>query len=481
MKKILAEIDRRNLFRYLGNSALCYPFMRTLLETQAFGAGNSKRALFYYYPTGVVGEYFHPKATGSNFEMPLTLAPMKALKDDIVVLNNINFAGPNGHDEGSFYCLTGGIKNVSLDNYLGDQFKAVQRSVYHGVSSGKFMGSGSQISYQSTDSSKPIGQQSAVARSIEDNPRKAFENLFNAPPGGGSGESSVVDSKKYGKSVLDYCLEETKSLQNKIGTLEKQKLDLHLASIRELERQIQATPNMPSGAACSKDVDFKGLENPEKDAINYYQDDKNYRAVGDVMIELTVQALACGVTNVAFLQFSHAQSPTNMGPTLGAEFAVGQHEVSHHNYNADSMLYFARMQVYFFEQYAKLISRLKSIPEGDKTLLYNTISLAFSEMGDPAQHENSRLGLILAGQAGGRLKTGQVVDALTRSSGMTIIKAANDAERRAREKAGMSGGTGVDGVCYNHVLITILQAMGLKDETFGNASYGKGPIPGLLT
>lgn len=482
MKNILKEIDRRNLFRYLGNSALAYPFLRTLFETQAFGANNSKRALFYYYPTGVVGKFFHPTMMGSNYDMPLTLAPMKALAGDIIVLNNINFAGPNGHDEGAGYCLTGNVKNsVSIESYLGEKFPSIKKSVYLGISAGKNMGSGSRMSFEAIDPKLPIGQQSGAPRSIEDNPRKAFESLFNAAPGGSKADAVVVDSRKYGKSILDYCLEDTKSLQNKIGTIEKQKLDIHMAAIRELERQIQSTPMMSTGAACTKEVDFSKLPSPGNgDALDYYQDDANFAKVGDIMLELTVQALACGITNVAYLQHSHDQCPTNMGPTLGAEYASGQHEVSHHDYDEKKMEHFAKIQVYFFTHYAKLISRLKEIPEGDKSLLFNTISMAFSEMGDPAQHENSRIGIILAGQAGGRLKTGQAIDAMTRTTGMTIVPAANDAERRRKESMGQGGGGPIPGVCYNHVLITMLQAMGLNDETFGNPNYGKGPIPGLL-
>ena len=49
-----------------------------------------------------------------------------------------------------------------------------------------------------------------------------------------------------------------------------------------------------------------------------------------------------------------------------------------------------------------------------------------------------------------------------------------------REKTG-GGGAEVSGVSYNHGLVTILQAMGPSDNTFGNPDYGQGPIPGLLS
>jgi len=86
------------------------------------------------------------------------------------------------------------------------------------------------------------------------------------------------------------------------------------------------------------------------------------------------------------------------------------------------------------------------VSEGDKNLLYNSVAMAFSELGDPGAHLMDNVGLVFAGQAGGKIKTGQAIDA-----------------------------TGKD---QSNALVSVLQAMGLPDSTYGNG--GSGPIPGLF-
>lgn len=166
-------------------------------------------------------------------------------------------------------------------------------------------------------------------------------------------------------------------------------------------------------------------------------------------MDIMVQALACGITNVGFLQYSHKDGPIVMDFPGGPGLSIGQHTASHHGDVQTSKDRFGDVQSYFMTEYAKLITKMKAISEGDQTLLYNSVSLAFSEIGESNYHTMQNVGLVMAGQAGGLIKTGRAMD-----------------------------GTGVS---HNQVLVSVLQAMGLPDSTFGNASGGgSGPMPGLL-
>lgn len=404
MKKILAEIDRRNFLRYLGQGALYYPFLRTLSETQAFGANTNKRAVFFYFPSGMITEYFHPKTMGGNFDFPLTLDPLKGLKDDIIVIKGVDYATGHSHNEGCRYALTAGGAN-SLDNILGEATKAnVKLSVLRlGVISQLNGGYDAAISWNT-------GQPAP----IQDDPKKAFEAAFGQSAG--FNLANKLDPDKADKSILDFCMGDIKSLQNRLGSIEKTKLDFHLASLRELERRVAQTttpgavnPGGPGGSkSCTKKVDFGPL--PTQSERYFYQKD-NFDKVASVMVDIAVQALACGITNVVFLQFMHAIDDTfAMDFPGGPGQAIAQHTASHHNFQDADKLRFAGIQVYFMKQYASLLSKMKAISEGDASLLSNSVSLAFSELADPGGHSMENVGLIMAGQAGGKLKTGQAIE-----------------------------------------------------------------------
>lgn len=405
MNKILAEIDRRNFFRYLGYGALYYPFLRTLFETQAFGANTNKRAVFFYFPSGMITDYFHPKTMGSNFDFPLTIAPLKDLKDDIIVIKGVNYATGHSHNEGCRYALTAGGPN-SLDNVLGEASKAnVKLSTLRlGIISQLNGGYDAAISWNA-------GQPAP----IQDDPKKAFEAAFGTSAG--FNLANNLDPNKADKSILDFCMGNIKSLQNRLGPIEKNKLDFHLASLRELERRVnQATmpggPNpttgMGGGKSCTKQVDFGSLAGQSD---RYFYQKENFDKVGSVMIDIAVQALACGITNVVFLQFMHAIDDTfPMDFPGGPGQAIAQHTASHHNFQDADKLRFAGIQTYFMKQYASLLSKMKSVSEGDGSLLSNSVSLAFSELADPGGHAMENVGLIMAGQAAGKLKTGQAIE-----------------------------------------------------------------------
>jgi hypothetical protein len=62
------------------------------------------------------------------------------------------------------------------------------------------------------------------------------------------------------------------------------------------------------------------------------------------------------------------------------------------------------------EQIAYLARRMDSISEGDRTLLDNTMLMHCSSMMVGAKHNNDELPVIVLGGAGGRLKSGRVLD-----------------------------------------------------------------------
>lgn len=447
-KNILAEIDRRNLFRYLGNAAIFAPFMRTLLETEAFGATNAKRSLFFFYPDGMVPEQFHPTTLGTGFDLKTITKPLEAVRDDIVMITKSNYTTMGSHEAGAGYCLTGVANRapaLSIDTYLGNKLKAgVSLPVLRlGIGSSFQTGSDKAVSFATPGVPSPI----------EDNPKRAFAAIFGSAPStpGSPPSGPRTLGAKGQKSVLDSNLADLKTLQTRLGTIEKVKLDLHVESVRELERRTQIMIDSESGgtssetsASCNRAIDFRGFDIPDNESSYppVVLKNENYNRVCDIQIDIAVQALACGITNVVLFQMSHAVSPLTMDFPGGPSLARSHHEISHYGNNGNEH---AVCQAYFISKYAKILSGMKAIKEGDKNLLFNALTLAVTEIGHADYHSLSDVGIIMGGQAGGMIKTGRAIDAKGASHGQTLV--------------------------------SILQAMGLQESKFGEAS---GVMPNLL-
>lgn len=170
MENIKREISRRNLAKYLGNSIVFLPFMRTLMETQAFGASSAKRAVFFYYPDGIIPEAFQPAETGTNFTLPAMTAPLKSVQGDIIMLKNVEYLATNSHEGGAHYSLSGckNTTNRSIDSYLGEKFISQIPVLRLGIGSNYEAGPPKAICWKKTDQVEPM----------EDHPNRAFNTVF---------------------------------------------------------------------------------------------------------------------------------------------------------------------------------------------------------------------------------------------------------------------------------------------------------------
>ena len=91
---------------------------------------------------------------------------------------------------------------------------------------------------------------------------------------------------------------------------------------------------------------------------------------------------------------------------------------------------------------------MAQIPEGDGTLLDNTVVLFVNELSRGNTHSHAGMPFFLAGGAGGRLRTGRFLE--------------------------------YDGVPHNNLLASVGQLMGSDETIFGDARFCDGPLVGLL-
>jgi hypothetical protein len=223
----------------------------------------------------------------------------------------------------------------------------------------------------------------------EVNPRAAFERLFGNGDVAASLEAATR-RKLYQKSLLDYVLDDAHRLEKRLDPTDRRKLDEYLSSVRDLERRIARAEQFPIPAVPA------GVAAPEMF--------ETYEQHMQLMYEVMALAFQTDSTRIATFIVAHDGS-NRPYPTIGIR--DGHHDLSHHRNDEEKKKLLARINRYHVEQFAKFLDRLKSVPEGDGTLLDNCVIQYGSALSNGNEHDWHDLPILIAGGGGGRLATGQ--------------------------------------------------------------------------
>lgn len=430
---MLIQTTRRSFLTALASAGVAAPVALTL-GRNAMAAPGALKALFLYVPDGVIPSAWHPSGTGTNFTLPAMSAPLEAVRDDVVFVRGTNmYAGGHTHEGGVHKFITG-AGDISLDVFLGQEIggDTPLRSLQLGVATG-FQGSLS-VSY--------VGAGQLVTP--DDNPLNVFSRMFGQPVG----QTADLVGRQ-GASILDLAITDVQRLQGYLGGPERAKLEVHLESLREVERKITGQVTQVCGDIAWDDRGFRVLE------TDYYpttfHKEEHFALMSEMQSELAVLALQCGVTNVATIMWSHPVSPTKI---LDIGSSMGHHDSSHYG-AADSAAAqsFTAQKAWFFAEIAALLQHMKSIPDGDRTLLGNSLVFMGTDINDGNLHDHTDMPFVLAGQAGGQLTTGRSLD--------------------------YRGTLGGENEAHSRILVSIANMMGAPVDTFGYEGAGPGGLPGL--
>jgi hypothetical protein len=211
-------------------------------------------------------------------------------------------------------------------------------------------------------------------------PHRLFDRLF------GTKEPYWIERKK---SVLDAVIEEASSLKSALGRGDQRRLEEYLNSVRSLERSVASLPPEYSQV----------VEQPPEGG-----DLKDWPRIAKLQTDLMVHALASRQTRVASYMLTKCQGLSRF-PWLGYTYER-HHEYTHGRVETPQGQRIMRdINRWHVEEFAYLVSKLKSIPEGDGTLLDHTCALMVHEHAEANSHKNAGLAMIAAGHAGG-MKTG---------------------------------------------------------------------------
>jgi hypothetical protein len=408
------HIPRRTFLRGLG-TAVALPMLNAMVPAKALAnlsaAGKPPiRMGFLFVPNGVHMQEWTPQATGANFDLPRVLKPLQAHRRDLLVLTGLtndkgrgngDGAGDHARSAGSFITGVQPLKSegaeiragVSADQIaakaIGDQtrFASLELGTESGRQAGK-CDSGYSCAYSNNIS----WRDAATPMAKETNPRAVFERLFGNQLAGEMSESQAK-RQRYKKSILDFVLEDARSLSAKVGGQDKQKLDEYLTAVREIETRIQRA---------EKDYqDQTGfLADYQRPAgiPDSYED--HMRLMGDMM----VLAFQADVTRISTFMLANEGSNKSY-PFINVR--EGHHTLSHHGNDADKLEKISRINEFHIRQFNYVLGRLKAIPEGDGCLLDNCMIVYGAGISDGNRHNNENLPVIVAGGGGGTLQSGR--------------------------------------------------------------------------
>jgi hypothetical protein len=407
-------MDRRGFIKAAAVSGLSLPFWRAIFERRAFAAppsGVASRIIFFYFPDGVAGpsssgdpSLWHCTGTENDFTLGAQLAPLEPYKQDCVFFTGLSM-GPTdsgGHAGGAKKLLTATDfgNGESIDQFLARTAgaNAPFRHVYLGAMADENNPSGDMhISY-------PTAGQST---SPEDDPLTAFRRIFQ---GGAPQLPNVTPTIDPRITILDSVMDDLSTLEARLGTVEKQKLDLHLDAVREVEARIKNEAMMMNASpACQPTA-------PVSLSADQLYAPEQFPAILRAQSDLLISAMACGLTQVGVLQCSMPTSDLIMSRFMGTEmydpaFDMRSHQASHyggtHDYTHREFSAFMKQGVWWVSQFAYLLDRLKSIPEGDGTMLDHSLVFLGTEICDGNTHSHDNMPFVIAGRAGGAVSTGR--------------------------------------------------------------------------
>src|SRR5687767_5352513 len=419
------HIARRTFLQGAGVT-LALPMLESMIPASTLlaqtAAGQVKpRFVGIFFPHGMAPGWWEAKQAGPlPDQLPVILESLNKLKNETTVLGGMwsKSAEPPEGTTGSDHWVAAAFltaikprKTAGSDATVGsatiDQIIAqkigresllpsLQLAVEDPNSSSSNCGEGYSCSYTNSISwvELPTPEGETVPRTsplpMELNPQVVFERLF----GSGSTPEIRAQRMKQSQSILDSLVAELNSLRRQLGPTDVRTINQYTDEIREIERRIQLA------AKASNDVPEFDLPPGIPESF-----DQHIRLHSDMLAlafksDITRVATMLGARDLTSRVYQFPKSP--LFPEGGT--SVSFHGGSHHQDDPVQIRRYATLNRYHVSTMAYLAEELKSIKDGDGTLLDRTLIMYGSNMGNSNQHQHYDVPHILVGGASGKLK-----------------------------------------------------------------------------
>src|SRR6188768_2199824 len=400
-----ASFSRRHFFQGLG-ACIALPAFSSL----AHGANRvaPTRMAIVYVPNGIIPSAFWPAGdAGGAFALSPTLAPLANVHQQLQVISglqdlsaNAGADGAGDHARASGTFLTGvrikktagsDIKaGVSIDQVVANQIGHQTRFASLELTCDVVRKSGECDSgYACAYEYNLAWQSSNQPLAPEHNPQFAFERLFG--DGGRNERVANLKRREYEQhSILDYVMDDAKSLNSRLDGRDRQKLDQYLTSVREIEQRIAIAKSMP-------------VPNPDIDAPAGVP--ASYEEHVALMFDMLHLAFQTDSTRVATLLLAREGSNR---PFNDIGISSGHHDLSHHKNTPEIMEKVKLIDRWYVQRLAAFLEKMQATQDVDgRSLLEHSMILYGSGNADGNRHSHDNLPIVVAGTGGGTFKTGR--------------------------------------------------------------------------
>jgi hypothetical protein len=195
-------------------------------------------------------------------------------------------------------------------------------------------------------------------------------------------------------------LDDANSLRRKLGRDDQFKLDEYLDSVRDVERRLEFF-SKPDTRPWHPDTEPEDIAAPKGEPGDHQEHVR-------LMFDLMTLAFWTDSTRVSSFMFANDVSGKSFAKLIPG-VNEGHHELSHHQDKREKYEPYSKINRWHTEQFAYFLDKLKSIKEGDKTLLDNSMILFGSSFSDGNRHDPNNLPILLGGSAGGKIKSGRYI------------------------------------------------------------------------
>jgi hypothetical protein len=394
------HLDRRTFLRGAG-VAVGLPLLDAMIPAWtalAQTAASPKPHMgFMYLPHGAIMDQWTPVAEGTGFELTPILKPFAAFQKQLTIISGLENKGaiaPPVHALSPGTWLSGvtppegqephaavtvdqvAAAHLGQDTPLPSLEVATEGRGGNGNACDRTYGCsyGNTISFRTPTTPLPM----------EADPRKLFERLFGQ---GDTPQERKAIAKQY-SSILDLVVSEAADLRKNLDAQDRARLGDYLESVREIERRVQKM----------EERDLTSLDLPDVPVGSTFDQRLN------LMFDMIALAYQANLTRVfSFMMAGEGSNQTYNHIGVSDAF----NPLSHHQNDNGRKAKLVKIQTYHSQAFAKFLTKLAAMPDGDGSMLDHSILLYGSNMSNSNAHNHFPLPTLVVGGGCGKIKGGQ--------------------------------------------------------------------------
>jgi hypothetical protein len=363
-------ISRKTFLKGLAGVSL-FPFLE--INADQIQAPKFKRMFFISTPFGMIPQYFKPEQTGKDYVAPKVLKAMDYVRDKYTVFSNLEhlYTG-NGHH--NVHSYLSGVSRVNTDGHPNKNQTLDQLAAEYIGNQTRFP---SLVLGMGGESEQTSWSRNGIHIRPQTNIKKVFNEIFVQSSASEKKQEKELANNK--ASIIQVLNQQAKIFQGKISQSDTEKFAEYTDAMNILDKKINMKKHWIDSDKPKADIKM-----PE---------DIGMDELCPAFFDVCYWSFFTNSTRVISLEFPIHFSPADIGAD------GGYHANSHHGQSEKQLANMAIIETFLLQNVAKFIEKMAKTkdPEGEGTMLDNTMVLFGSGMSSSTKHSNRDLPILLAG------------------------------------------------------------------------------------